>query len=212
MTYATDLGYKVGDKFKIKEELQEKYSWVVRDYRANSLDDVFVLVEDDGSYAPRFKSECVDNKVCLNLESLEKLDYRFQSKDAEHFDEKIFESIFKVGDKVKVVRRVDPLDPNGMGEGKKWCNSWESPEMDDSIGKEFIISEIDEFLGVRFLNASFNYPIAALEKVEDTSTQENNTLHFKAYADFSDYEKDLARIKELLLEIEVIHNRIFKKE
>ena len=31
MTYATDLGYKVGDKFKIKEELQEKYRILIKD-------------------------------------------------------------------------------------------------------------------------------------------------------------------------------------
>ena len=48
---------------------------------------------------------------------------------------------FKVGDKVKIVREIPTDDPNGMGEGKKWDNSW-NPLMSNEIGATSTITRI----------------------------------------------------------------------
>lgn len=129
MTYASDLGYKVGDKFKIKPEFQGDYVGLVEDGYLTNIEAEIVLMEDDGTTCP-----------------------------------------FWTGDTGKVI-----------------CLGTEVVEPYNDISK----SKVKE------------YPVLSVG---------DNVLHFKAKVDLGDYEKDLARIKELLLEIEVIHNRIFKKD
>lgn len=48
---------------------------------------------------------------------------------------------FNVGDKVRIERSTVDRDPDGMGAGVEWENSW-TDNMDDEIGKEFTISHI----------------------------------------------------------------------
>lgn len=80
---------------------------------------------------------------------------------------------FKVGDKVRVVRQVESFDPNGMGNGVEWENTWCSADgdwkaMDGYLGLEFTIAEIESY-GVTFETdldgLSYALPLAALEKV-----------------------------------------------
>jgi len=63
---------------------------------------------------------------------------------------------FKVGDKVKVVKRVE--------EEKGWKNSWTSG-MDDLIGKLFTIKTITR-TGIQFNETPYHFPPSSLELVE----------------------------------------------
>jgi hypothetical protein len=72
---------------------------------------------------------------------------------------------FKVGDKVRVARKVETDDPNGMGEGKPWDNAWVS-EMSYLIGSVAEVEEIDPALGVILSGSYYLYPLAALELIE----------------------------------------------
>lgn len=68
---------------------------------------------------------------------------------------------FKVGDKVKIVRKVEGKY-GGMGHGKDWHNSWVST-MTRSIGKTDEITDITDN-GVSLKGEGFGWPLAALEK------------------------------------------------
>lgn len=68
---------------------------------------------------------------------------------------------FKVGDKVKIVRKVQ-TKVNGMGFGKDWRNGWVS-SMTYSIGNIAEITKIND-TGVRLKGEGFGWPLAALEK------------------------------------------------
>lgn len=65
--------------------------------------------------------------------------------------------MIKVGDKVRVVKRVD--------REKGWVNSWVK-EMDECIGKVYTVQEIDKY-GVSFEDGPFNFPPSSLELVDD---------------------------------------------
>lgn len=81
---------------------------------------------------------------------------------------------FKVGDRVKVVSDAPTADPNGMGVGIEWENSWVHaeylfgaayPHMDGYIGLEFVIEDIDE-TGVIFEDGdgcvSYAFPLSCM--------------------------------------------------
>jgi hypothetical protein len=78
-------------------------------------------------------------------------------------------TLFRPGDKVRVVRIEEDEAPNGMGEGTIWHNSWPS-EMDRAVGLVFEIDDIDE-QGVHFAEPEhspitwYAYPLSALEKI-----------------------------------------------
>ena len=63
-------------------------------------------------------------------------------------------SLLKIGDRVRVVRKVEKEDG--------WANSW-SKYMDNRIGREFIVKEISE-LGIRL--DIYNFPPSSLEALE----------------------------------------------
>lgn len=75
-------------------------------------------------------------------------------------------SDISVGSKVKIVREVKSNDPDGMGEGKEWRNSW-TYRMSEALGKEGIVEFISGRTGVRIAGIPFSYPLAALELVEE---------------------------------------------
>ncbi len=62
----------------------------------------------------------------------------------------------KVGQGVLVVKAGVTLDPNGMGKGIKWQNSW-IVDMRDRIGKTEVIKSID-VSGVQFDGSHLGYP------------------------------------------------------
>lgn len=70
---------------------------------------------------------------------------------------------FKVGDKVKVLSVGVSDDPNGMGPGVRYMNSWVR-SMDDSVGKIFIIASITSN-GVHFEQDYLGYPLNVLENL-----------------------------------------------
>jgi hypothetical protein len=72
---------------------------------------------------------------------------------------------FHVGEQVRVIDTGKTRDPNGMGAGKMWLNSWEN-EMDEAhYGKGlFTIEEIDPDLGIKFVDHTFYYPANVLKK------------------------------------------------
>jgi hypothetical protein len=74
---------------------------------------------------------------------------------------------FKIGDRVKVVRQVPSNDPNGMGSGLQWCNSW-IDSMDKFIGKEGVITYVDNLCGIGI--GLYSFPSAALELVTEDIT------------------------------------------
>lgn len=79
---------------------------------------------------------------------------------------------FNIGDRVRVVRFEQDKAPNGMGEGVAWGNTWQDT-MDQAIGFEFEVFEIDPELGVLFCPlvdcdfpaADYGYPLSVLQKV-----------------------------------------------
>lgn len=81
---------------------------------------------------------------------------------------------FKVGDRVRVIERVDKEDG--------WINSW-TPSMDIAIGKEFFILEIKSTRGIRLGRGegdmgAWLYPPSCLELVgvqADTDTDDADT-------------------------------------
>jgi hypothetical protein len=55
MTYATDLGYKVGDRFKFKEDCEDRYvDWLVANSFVKHKKRVVTLLVDDGTRTPYF--------------------------------------------------------------------------------------------------------------------------------------------------------------
>jgi hypothetical protein len=86
---------------------------------------------------------------------------------------------FGEGDKVKVARIEEDFAENGMGEGKKWNNTWAHAVgstwlgMDGYLGLEFVIASLDD-VGVYFElpegfadadYGSFAFPLTALDLV-----------------------------------------------
>lgn len=87
---------------------------------------------------------------------------------------------FKVGDKVRVMRRVKDNDPDGMGEGIPWQNNWIAAEtgwagMDGFLGLTFEIEDITAE-GATFVvaekyrkfvehDAQYAFPLSCLDKV-----------------------------------------------
>lgn len=65
---------------------------------------------------------------------------------------------FKIGDKVKIVRSAKGFENDGLGF---------DPMMDDYIGKEFTVSEVDEH-GYGSLEFGWWWPIECLEAVIGT--------------------------------------------
>lgn len=70
---------------------------------------------------------------------------------------------FNVGDKVKVLRKIERRDPDGMGNGKEWKNGW-TGGMNIHIGS---VQEIDGIsdCGASFVGVTYGWPLAALEKL-----------------------------------------------
>lgn len=78
---------------------------------------------------------------------------------------------FQIGDVVRVASAGVTNDPNGMGKGKKWVNSW-VPSMTENIGLTFTIKDIDDH-GAWFeepdsdnLHGGYGYPLNVLEPVK----------------------------------------------
>jgi hypothetical protein len=85
---------------------------------------------------------------------------------------------FKIGDRVKVVRKVPSNDPDGMGIGCIWGDNW-IDEMDEAIGMSGVVEwfctrsrGIDIGLGYNFPSSSLKlieeYPEKRYEKLEGT--------------------------------------------
>lgn len=84
---------------------------------------------------------------------------------------------FQVGNVVRVMRQVEDFDPNGMGEGFAWDNTWVGFDSDSSaataegmnkyLGMTFVIADISlegvEFEGAS--NLSFLFPLSSLQYV-----------------------------------------------
>lgn len=96
---------------------------------------------------------------------------------------------FKIGDKVKVVRKVETHSFDGMGEGIEWGNSWTS-KMNDSIGKTFIIRSYYPQGGYSFVGDINEYPEAALELCEDVAVSTLELVQNKV-KDITDKKHDL---------------------
>lgn len=84
---------------------------------------------------------------------------------------------FQVGDVVRVGSQGVTNDPNGMGPGIRWVNSWVA-EMDINVGITFTVKDIDEH-GVWFeeqdsdnLHGGYGYPINVLEPVALTTGEQ----------------------------------------
>ena len=190
MTYATDLGYKVGDKFYMLVDGVDVFK----------AGDEIILCCDDESACPMFV------KASKYVEGVFHYGYNdYEYVELENVQLLVEETPFKVGDKVKVVRKVDGYDPNGMGKGKTWKNSWQT-NMQEVIGREFVVEDIRES-GVYFVGYSFGFPITALEKVVEEKSQVAPATKIELEVDI----KNLQEMKKLLLEIEEIYNRIFKR-
>ena len=77
---------------------------------------------------------------------------------------------FNVGDRVKVIGFAEDGQEDGMGDGFNWYNSW-TPEMDNSIGREFEISEIRpegaHFMEIEgeYIEGGYGYPLSVLQRV-----------------------------------------------
>jgi len=100
MTYATDLGYKVGDRFTFKEGYKDGHvDWLVS---SNYLPDAsceLSLVEDDGTTAPFFRSGS-GCRFAANLDSITKvLPEDKVTTLAQHLVSKLFE-LGNEGDKL----------------------------------------------------------------------------------------------------------------
>jgi hypothetical protein len=87
---------------------------------------------------------------------------------------------FKIGDRVKVVRKVPSNDPNGMGCGLQWCNSW-NDSMDEFIGKEGVIDHFVPYNSGANLGGCFSFPISSLELVVEPSEGITNPLTIKSF-------------------------------
>lgn len=89
---------------------------------------------------------------------------------------------FKVGDKVKIVRKVASHCGNGMGEGVEWENIWEM-SMDNYIGEIATIDYIG-YAGVSFEEGGYGWPLSALEKVAVTLPDGDSVLVDKAGTEY----------------------------
>ncbi len=86
----------------------------------------------------------------------------------ETYVENHFNSGFKVGDKVKIVRAAKNWEDG-------WKNTWESPEMDEWVGKTgYIVGDhgksgrgFDILEDADSIEMSWSFPYFVLEKVED---------------------------------------------
>lgn len=87
---------------------------------------------------------------------------------------------FKIGDKVRVIRRVD--SENG------WNNCWVSG-MSESIGRDFYVTEVGSSLGVRlsdgvgYGNLSYAYPPSALILLPEFETKKCTPFEAPNYSE-----------------------------
>lgn len=139
----------------------------------------------------------------------------------------------KVGDWVKVVRKVRGYDKDGMAQGVNWCNTWDR-DMDKCIGHNYRVVSIDKESGVKLdtslLGFQYEFPLAALEldlgkdaevtqpskpavivvNKEEIPVKVKRDLSSKYVMHFNIEIDNLRELRDLLLEIETIKNRIFK--
>ena len=94
---------------------------------------------------------------------------------------------FKVGDIVRVVRKVESYDINGIGEGEKWCYRW-SDDMSNFIGKEVEVKVCYLKLGY-CVESGYCFPETALELVkEGLSTKKPHYEYILAWANGADIQ------------------------
>lgn len=119
---------------------------------------------------------------------------------------------FQVGDVVRVVRMVESFDPNGMGSGKKWDNTWagsclNQAGMDGYFGLEFTISDINEqgvffeipenLEGTEYTIGGYGFPLKALEIVRKRGEQPLGNFAARiAY-----FEKHISAIEDKINEL-----------
>lgn len=78
MTYATDLGYRVGDKFKLVNPSSVDHEWLVPRYLENSRDE-FTLIRDDGTDCPYFAG-MLGNRFAEEFINIEKVSVNNNTK------------------------------------------------------------------------------------------------------------------------------------
>lgn len=160
MSPCEKLGYKVGDKFLFSEKGVE--SW------KRPHDMIITLIEDDDSQIPLFRFDDENDEHYVALENVYKL-----------------EDDFRVGDTVKIVRKIESNHKHGMGFGKKWGNSWVD-NMDRYLDKTMTIASIADN-GVCFVEDNYySFPLASLQLVGRDNKNKD--------ADPSDTDKTLADI------------------
>ena len=74
-------------------------------------------------------------------------------------DALIKETGLKVGDTVKVLRKAKSYE---LG----WANSWRGGEMDEHVGGEHVVSNINNRSGIRLVGSHYSHPIHTLEIVK----------------------------------------------
>lgn len=103
----------------------------------------------------------------------------------------------KVGDRVKVLRSTGSYDPNGMGNGKLWKNYWPA-DMNNYIGKEYVVESIDSLYGVRFKNSVlYGFPLSVLQKIVEPVAngvdKTGNPFDFNASRDSKLFQRFVSR-------------------
>ena len=72
---------------------------------------------------------------------------------------------FQVGQKVRVTSVGVTNDPNGMGQGVQWVNSWQE-DMTENVGKVFTVEFVaTDGTGVHVEECVYGYPANVLEAV-----------------------------------------------
>jgi hypothetical protein len=102
---------------------------------------------------------------------------------------------FKVGDKVKIVRKVETHDKNGMGLGREWKNCW-NPAMDGLIGESGKIGNITD-QGAWVDDVSYYWPLSSLELQCKTPAEKLDKKMAKAVALGEKLERLNNEIKKL---------------
>jgi hypothetical protein len=87
---------------------------------------------------------------------------------------------FKVGDKVKIIQKVEAHAKDGMGQDKEWMNCW-NPEMTPLIQKKDKITSITD-QGVGFEELGFFWPLSSLELLPKTPCEKLDKKIAKAAA------------------------------
>lgn len=85
-------------------------------------------------------------------------------------------TLYAVGDKVRIERKVDTQDPDGMGAGKPWTNQWVE-NMDEYLGREGTLAIVTS-VGVRINidgRTGYSFPLKALVNL----SRQPKTVPFK---------------------------------